>query len=60
MRGEDYESAKYYIFGEEGSEKRKEYAGLIAKLDNYDREVRQRVPELLLFLGNIKNKMLIL
>lgn len=44
---EDYESAKYYVFGEEGSEKRIEYAGLISKLDNYDREVRQRVPELL-------------
>ena len=44
---EDYEDAKYYVFGEEGSEKRKEYAGLIAKLDNYDREVRQRIPELL-------------
>lgn len=44
---EDYESAKYYVFGEEGSEKREQYAGLIAKLDNYDREVRQRVPELI-------------
>lgn len=44
---EDYESAKYYVFGPEGSEKRVKYAGLIEKLDNYDREVRQRVPELL-------------
>lgn len=44
---EDYESAKYYVFGPEGSEKRVKYAGLISKLDNYDREVRQRVPELL-------------
>ena len=44
---EDYEDAKYYVFGEEGSEKRIKYAGLIDKLDNYDREVRQRVPELL-------------
>lgn len=44
---EDYESAKYYVFGAEGSEKRTEYAGLIAKLDNYDKEVRQRVPELI-------------
>lgn len=43
---EDYESAKYYVFGEEGSEKRIKYAGLIEKLDNYDREVRQRIPEL--------------
>ncbi len=43
---EDYESAKYYVFGAEGSEKRVKYAGLIEKLDNYDKEVRQRVPEL--------------
>ncbi|MBR3779619.1 MAG: hypothetical protein IKK63_00280 [Clostridia bacterium] len=44
---EDYELAKYYVFGEEGSEKRIKYAGLIEKLDNYDKEVRQRVPELI-------------
>lgn len=44
---EDYEDAKFYVFGEEGSEKRKEYAGLIEKLDRYDREVRQRIPELI-------------
>ncbi len=44
---EDYESAKYYVFGAEGSEKRVKYAGLIEKLDNYDKEVRQRVPELI-------------
>ncbi len=44
---EDYESAKYYVFGQEGSEKRVKYAGLIEKLDNYDREVRQRIPELI-------------
>ncbi|MBQ8782759.1 MAG: hypothetical protein IJZ57_03190 [Clostridia bacterium] len=44
---EDYEDAKYYVFGEEGSEKREKYAGLIAKLDAYDVAVRQRVPELL-------------
>lgn len=44
---EDYEDAKYYVFGDEGSAKRIEYAGLIEKLDNYDREVRQRIPELI-------------
>ncbi len=46
VSSEDYESAKHCVFGEEGSEKREKYAGLIAKLDNYDREVRQRIPEL--------------
>ena len=44
---EDYESAKYYVFGADGSEKRAEYAGLIEKLDRYDRVVRQRIPEVL-------------
>ncbi len=44
---EDYETAKDYVFGDEGSEKRVKYAGLIEKLDRYDREVRQRVPELI-------------
>ncbi len=47
VTSEDYESAKYYVFGKEGSEKRIKYAGLIERLDRYDREVRQRVPELL-------------
>ncbi len=44
---EDYETAKHYVFGPEGSEKRTEYAGLIAKLDNYNTVVRQRIPEIL-------------
>ncbi len=44
---EDYESAKFYVFGAEGSEKRMKYAGLIEKLDRYDKEVRQQVPKLL-------------
>lgn len=47
VAAEDYEEAKRCVFGEEGSEKRVKYAGLIAKLDNYDREVRQRIPELI-------------
>ena len=44
---EDYDTAMNYVFGPEGSEKRTEYAGLIAKLDNYNKVVRQRVPEIL-------------
>lgn len=47
VKSEDYEDAKNYVFGPEGSEKRKEYAGLIAKLDNYDRTVRQKIPEIM-------------
>ncbi len=49
---EDYEMAKYYVFGDRGSEKRQEYAGLIQKLDNYDATVRRRLPAL---LDQIKN-----
>ena len=44
---EDYDTAIEYVFGPEGSEKRTEYAGLIAKLDNYNEVVRQRIPEIL-------------
>lgn len=44
---EDYDTAMEYVFGPEGSEKRAEYAGLIAKLDNYNEVVRQRIPEIL-------------
>ncbi len=47
VKAEDLEEAKNYVFGPEGSEKRKEYAGLIARIDNYDREVRQQIPALL-------------
>lgn len=44
---EDYDTAMNYVFGPEGSEKRTEYAGLIAKIDRYNEVVRQRVPEIL-------------
>ena len=44
---EDYDTAMHYVFGDENSEKRTEYAGLIEKLDNYNTLVRQRVPEIL-------------
>ena len=44
---EDYDTAIEYVFGPEGSAKRTEYAGLIAKLDNYNEVVRQRIPEIL-------------
>ena len=47
VRAEDYETAKEYVFGSEGSEKRQEWAGLIEKLDNYDKLVRQHIPEIL-------------
>lgn len=47
VSSDDYETAKNYVFGPKGSEKREEYKGLIAKLDNYDNVVRKHVPEIL-------------
>ncbi len=44
---EDYDDAMNIVFGAEGSEKYEKYKGLIEKLDNYDKQVRQRIPELL-------------
>ncbi len=44
---QDYDTAMEYVFGPEGSKKRTEYAGLIAKLDRYNEVVRQRIPEIL-------------
>ena len=42
-----YDTAIRYVFGPEGSEKRREYAGLIAKLDNYHNTVSTHVTELM-------------
>lgn len=42
-----YEEAKNFVFGDKRSEKYQKYQGLIEKLDNYDVQVRQRIPELL-------------
>lgn len=43
----DYENALDYVFGKAGSEKRKEYAGLIEKIENYNVNVRQKMDEIL-------------
>ena len=39
VSNEDYDDALLYVFGEEGSEKREQYAGLIEKIDNYHNQV---------------------
>ena len=44
---EDYEDALCYIFGEEGSDLRKEYAGLIEKIENYHNTVAVNIPNIL-------------
>lgn len=43
---EDYDDAMLYVFGEKGSEKRKEYAGLIEKIENYNTAVRGKTYKL--------------
>ena len=44
---EHYAETKAFIFGKPGSERYEKYAGLIQKLDNWDKQVRQRIPALL-------------
>ncbi|MBR3552304.1 MAG: hypothetical protein IKN72_02840 [Clostridia bacterium] len=45
---EDYDDAMLYVFGEEGSEKREQYAGLIEKIERYHNEVAVNADALLL------------
>ena len=47
VRPQDYEDAKYYVFGLEGSEKREKYAGLIEKIDHYQHTVRANMDSIL-------------
>lgn len=44
---EDFDTAVEYVFGEEGSEKRTQYAGLIEKITNYNEKVKKNIPSLL-------------
>ena len=43
----DFEEVKNYVFGPEGSEKRQQYAGLIAKIDNYQHTVRDNLEDII-------------
>lgn len=47
VKADEFEKAKTVIFGDEDSELRVTYAGLIAKLDRYHDEVTSRMPEIL-------------
>lgn len=42
----DFETALNLVYGEKGSDTRKEYAGLVQKLEDYNTQVRQRIPEI--------------
>ena len=44
---DDFDTAMHYVFGDEGSKKRTEYAGLVAKLENYNTVVRQHISDIL-------------
>ena len=48
VSNEDFDDAMLYVFGEEGSEKRQTYAGLIEKIENYHNTVGLHVDDLLL------------
>lgn len=47
VKEEDYENAMDYVFGPQGSEKRKTYAGMIEKIEKYDTVVRKHLPEIM-------------
>ena len=51
VSAEDYDDALVYVFGEEGSQKRQEYAGLIEKIENYNLEVRQNFSDIIKSIG---------
>ena len=48
---EDYDDAMYYVFGDENSEKRQTYAGLIEKIEAYNTEVRANYIDTLKSIG---------
>lgn len=48
---QDYEDALVHVFGEEGSAKRTEYAGLIEKIENYNTLIRPNIDDILLSIG---------
>lgn len=47
VKPEDFDTAVRYVFGEEGSEKRVKYAGLIEKITNYNEKVKKHIPEII-------------
>lgn len=47
VKPEDFDTALEYVFGEEGSEKRIKYAGLIEKITAYNEKVKKHIPEIL-------------
>ena len=52
---DDYDDALVYVFGPEGSEKRKTYAGLIEKIENYNNLVRKNYDEIIRSISTDEN-----
>lgn len=46
VSSEDFDAALHHVFGPEGSAKREKYSGLIEKITNYDKVVRQNIDDL--------------
>lgn len=55
VSAEDYDEALLYVFGPEGSEKRKTYAGLIEKIENYNTTVRDNYDEIIKSISTEEN-----
>lgn len=51
VSAEDYGDALLYVFGEPGSEKRQQYAGLIEKIENYHKEIRLNLDDIVKSIG---------
>ena len=47
VSADKFEKAKEYVFGEEGSEMREKYSGLIEKIDNYETTVKEHLGEIM-------------
>ena len=56
VSADDYDDAMLYVFGPEGSEKRQTYAGLIAKIENYNTLVRGNYNTIIKSIGENKVK----
>ena len=57
---EDYDTAMQYVFGDAGSEKRTQYAGLIAKIEDYHENVALHADELMQQLDDSDTNLAIL
>lgn len=51
VTNEDYENAMLHVFGETGSAKRTEYAGLISRIENYHNTVRVNLDSIIRSIG---------